>query len=68
MADYCLECGGELKYDPVLKQYTCTSCGMTFSGQDLLNEKYKLSEQRDTVDEERRKRQKEYLTWWLSKK
>ena len=68
MPNYCLECGGDLSYDSVLKQYTCRSCGMTFTSQDLMEGREKMFEHRSTADEERKKRQKEYLKWWLSKK
>ncbi|MBS7657560.1 MAG: hypothetical protein QW476_03895 [Candidatus Bathyarchaeia archaeon] len=64
MPYYCLECGGALLYDQELKCYVCRSCGLTFTIQQLLerNEK-KLIEEND-----KRKRQKEYLKWWSSKK
>ncbi len=62
---YCLECGGDLTYDPTLKQYICKSCGLTFTMQQLI-------ESRDISDnskkEEKKQRQNDYLKWWLSKK
>jgi uncharacterized Zn finger protein (UPF0148 family) len=63
---YCLECGGPLFYDQELKCYICKSCGLTFTIQQLLegNER-KLNEEKM---EEKRRRQKEYLKWWASKK
>jgi hypothetical protein len=67
LAQYCLECGGTLSYDPVLKQYSCKSCGLTFTFQQLLEGKGQLMD-RESVDEQRKRRQKEYLNWWLSKK
>jgi DNA-directed RNA polymerase subunit RPC12/RpoP len=66
--NYCLECGGDLSYDSVLKQYTCRSCGMTFTAQELMEGREKLFETRDSSEEERKRRQKDYLKWWLSKK
>ena len=39
MPNYCLECGGNLNYDPVLKQFACKSCGATFTYQELLESK-----------------------------
>jgi len=66
--NYCLECGGNLSYDSVLKQYACRSCGMTFTAQELMEGKEKLFEGRSSLDEERKRRQKDYLKWWLSKK
>jgi hypothetical protein len=64
---YCLECGGTLSYDPVFKQYNCKSCGLTFTSQQLLEGKGKLQD-RETSDEQKRRKQREYLNWWLSKK
>jgi len=65
---YCLECGGELSYDSVLKQYVCRSCGLTFTAQELTEGRDKMFEGRGRAEEERRRRQKEYLKWWLSRK
>ena len=67
MAQYCLECGGTLTYDPVLKQYSCKSCGLTSTSQQLLEGRGRLDD-RESSDEQKRRRQKEYLNWWLSKK
>jgi hypothetical protein len=67
LAQYCLECGGTLSYDPVLKQYSCKSCGLTFTSQQLLEGRVQLND-RESSDEQKRRRQKEYLNWWLSKK
>jgi len=67
LAQYCLECGGTLGYDPVLKQYSCKSCGLTFTSQQLLEGRGQLQD-RESSDEQKRRRQKEYLNWWLSKK
>jgi hypothetical protein len=65
---YCLECGGKLTYDVKLKQYICTSCGITFSFQQLFEEREKIIDEKMTKDDEKKKKQKEYLKWWLSKK
>lgn len=66
--NYCLECGGDLSYDSVLKQYACRSCGMTFTSQELMEGRDRLLGARGSADEERKRKQKEYLKWWLSKK
>jgi reverse gyrase len=65
--NYCLECGGILTYDSALKQYTCKSCGLTTSAQQLMEGRIKLRE-RESPEEQRRRKQNEYLKWWLSKK
>lgn len=67
MPNYCLECGGELAYDVKLKQYACKSCGLTFTFQQLMEGKDKLIESY-VDDDHKKKKQKEYLQWWLSKK
>jgi DNA-directed RNA polymerase subunit M/transcription elongation factor TFIIS len=67
MAQFCPECGGELAYDMVLRQYTCRSCGLTFTFQELIEARGEIHG-RETAEEERKRRQKEYLKWWLSKK
>jgi len=68
MPYYCLECGGNLSYDSILKQYACKSCGLTFTFQQLMEGKDKVYGDRETTEEKRKRKQKEYLKWWLSKK
>jgi len=41
---------------------------MTFTSQELMEGREKMFDRKDSADEERKKRQKEYLKWWLSKK
>jgi len=65
---YCLECGGNLSYDSTLKQYACKSCGLTFTFQQLMVGKDEMYGDRETTEEKRKRKQKEYLKWWLSKK
>jgi len=67
LTQYCLECGGTLSYDTVFKQYNCKSCGLTFTSQQLLEGKGKLKD-RETSAEQKKRKQNEYLNWWLSKK
>jgi len=68
MPYYCLECGGNLSYDSTLKQYVCKSCGLTFTFQQLMVGKDEMYGDRETSEEKRKRKQKEYLKWWLSKK
>ncbi|HKM49892.1 MAG TPA: hypothetical protein VJZ75_01805 [Candidatus Bathyarchaeia archaeon] len=65
--NYCLECGGVLSYDSALKLYTCKSCGLTVNSQQLMEGRIKLRE-RESPEEERKRKQNDYLKWWLSKK
>lgn len=64
---YCPECGGELKYEPALKQYVCSSCGLMHSREGLEEAMSKFSE---TLDERTKahKKRREALKWWLTKK
>ncbi|MCX8171637.1 MAG: hypothetical protein N3E47_06705 [Candidatus Bathyarchaeota archaeon] len=52
------------------KHYVCRSCGLSLTHQELIEIREKSREQFETdMDEdERKKRRKEYLQWWLSKK
>jgi putative hemolysin len=62
---YCVECGGELKFDRKLKQYVCQSCGLTYTDTELLEARQRLL----GVDEEDEKRKsREYLEWWFKSK
>ncbi len=63
----CSECGGGLVYDRELRLYTCSSCGATYTSQDLLVEKEKKFNAR-FEEERKRRRREEYLEWWLSSK
>lgn len=68
MANSCLECGGDLSYDGSFRMYTCKSCGLTFTFQQLIEDREKLRDAKDTVEDVKKRRHKEYLNWWLSKK
>ncbi len=56
-----------MTYDSALKHYTCKSCGLTTSAQQLMEGRLKLRE-RESPEEQRRRKQNDYLKWWLSKK
>jgi len=65
---YCPECGGELKYFPAGKQYACKSCGLTLTYQELIELRDRLTPNEESDEDARKRRHKEYLKWWLSKK
>jgi DNA-directed RNA polymerase subunit RPC12/RpoP len=65
--NYCLECGGILSYDSALKSYACKSCGLTVNSQQLMEGRMKMRE-RESPEEQRKRRQNDYLKWWLSNK
>ena len=65
---YCPECGGEMQYQISTKHYVCKSCGLSVTQQELMELRDKLKPSEETADEEKERRRKEYLKWWLSKK
>jgi hypothetical protein len=68
MVNYCHECGGEMHYISLTKQYVCKSCGLSCTGQELNDARDKNRPADETAEEARQNRKKEYLKWYLSKK
>ncbi|GAB4328909.1 MAG: hypothetical protein Kow0069_36270 [Promethearchaeota archaeon] len=66
----CPECGGIMEYNPALKLLVCTSCGLavTRSELDRMHDEQRKRLDPQSREEERRKRRKEYLDWYLSSK
>jgi len=65
---YCPECGGELQYVSVTKRYVCKSCGLSLTHQELIELRQQLRPRFETEEDQRQKKRKEYLKWWLGKK
>ncbi|MEM1589572.1 MAG: hypothetical protein QXZ68_01210 [Candidatus Bathyarchaeia archaeon] len=65
---YCPECGGEMRYIATTKHYVCQSCGLSVTQQELIELREKFRTSAESGEDEREKRKKEYLKWWLSKK
>ncbi|PMB74064.1 hypothetical protein C0199_01555 [Candidatus Bathyarchaeota archaeon] len=65
---YCPECGGEMRYIIATKHYVCKSCGLSVTQQELIELREKLKPPVESEEDEREKRRKEYLKWWLSSK
>jgi len=65
---YCPECGGEMQYISATKCYVCKSCGLSVTRQELMELRQKLRPEVETGEDERKRRRKDYLEWWLSKK
>jgi len=65
---YCPECGDEVVYDPKLRRFTCKSCGLYLTSQELMEMRDKLRPDMESKEEEQKRKRKEYLKWWLSKK
>ena len=68
MTYYCPECGGEMIYDTVTRNYTCKSCGLSVPFHEYAELKQNLEPKVEDDMEKRKKRRKEYLDWWFSKK
>ncbi len=65
---YCPECGGSMYYDNKLKRYVCKSCGLSITYQQLIEMRRELKPKVESEEEERKRKYKEYLKWWFSKK
>ena len=65
---YCPECGGEMQYMIGTKHYVCKSCGLSVTQQELMELRDKLKPNLESKEEERQRKKKEYLKWYLSKK
>lgn len=50
------------------KLYVCKSCGLSVTQQELMDLREKNRPNKETAEEERESRRKDYLKWWLSKK
>jgi DNA-directed RNA polymerase subunit M/transcription elongation factor TFIIS len=66
MDNYCLECGGILFYDISTKRYTCKSCGIYVTKDQLSDLKDKI--RKKDGSKSKKHERSEYLEWWLSKK
>jgi hypothetical protein len=65
---YCTDCGGEMVYSIPTKHFTCKSCGLTVTQQELMDLREKNRPAEETEDEIRENRKREYLKWYLSSK
>jgi len=57
-----------MQYMIATKHYVCKSCGLSVTQQELMELREKLRPNMESEEEERQKRKKEYLKWYLSKK
>ena len=57
-----------MQYMIATKHYVCKSCGLSVTQQELMELRDKLRPSTETAEEERQKKKKEYLKWYLSKK
>ena len=68
----CPECSGLMKFNRNTKQYHCMRCGLVLSRREIddAHEKRRdlIEEQKEDRSESRKRRHKDYLNWYLSKK
>ncbi len=57
-----------MQYMIATKHYVCKSCGLSVTQQELMELRDKLKPSLESKEEERQRKKKEYLKWYLSKK
>ncbi len=57
-----------MQYMIATKHYVCKSCGLSVTQQELMELRDKLKPNLESKEEERQRKKKEYLKWYLSKK
>lgn len=57
-----------MRYDSTLKRYICKSCGLSVTYEELRELRDRIRERPESDEDKRKKRRKEYLDWWFSKK
>jgi TFIIB zinc-binding protein len=65
LVNFCPECGGDLKFDTVSKDFICKSCGL-FASREKLDEI--RDKRRDQLKDGRRAVHDDYLDWWQTSK
>lgn len=46
----------------------CRSCGLSLTSQEIMEMREKLRPEVESEEERRKRRHKDYLKWWFSKK
>ena len=57
-----------MQYMIATKHYVCKSCGLSVTQQELMELRDKNRPNLESKEEERERKKKEYLKWYLSKK
>jgi hypothetical protein len=65
LVNFCPECGGDLKFDPISKDLVCKSCGL-FASREKLDEI--RDKRRDQLKDGRKALHDDYLEWWQTSK
>ncbi len=53
-------------YDPALRSYVCTGCGLMLTRAELIAERERARQ--PTAKQLKRVRRREYIEWWIKKK
>jgi transcription initiation factor TFIIIB Brf1 subunit/transcription initiation factor TFIIB len=65
---YCPECGGPLVFDAVNKRFSCKSCGLFLTREQLSDMRFKLKNAEGDDMRKKQRQQADYLDWWLQGK
>jgi len=57
-----------MRYTISTKRYSCQSCGLSLTHQELIEMREQMRPSEETEEEQRQKQRREYLKWWLSSK
>ena len=68
MDQYCPECGGPLVFDAVNKRFSCKSCGLFLTREQLSDMRFKLKNAEGDDMRKKQRQQADYLDWWLQGK
>jgi hypothetical protein len=65
---FCPECGGPLVYDAPNKRFSCKSCGLFLTREQLSDLRFKQKTPTDDDSRRKQRQQADYLDWWLKDK
>jgi DNA-directed RNA polymerase subunit M/transcription elongation factor TFIIS len=65
---YCPECGGPLVFDAINKRFSCKSCGLFLTREQLSDMRFKLKNAGSDDARKKQRQQADYLDWWLKDK
>jgi ribosomal protein S27AE len=65
---YCPECGGPILFDAVNKRFSCKSCGLFLTREQLSDLRFKQKNTSSDEGRQKQRQQADYLDWWLKDK
>lgn len=68
MDQYCPECGGPILFDVASKRFSCKSCGLYLTREQLSEMRFKLKNVNGDDTRKKQRQQADYLDWWLKDK